>query len=101
MRQFDVGWMCKLECSAEPQRSKLHGGAMTGVHSVSFENETVTFDNGASIDFSDIKRILYNIEERTGKIHVEISGKKEEYIVSLKAAYALILILGTSPWVNL
>jgi hypothetical protein len=74
---------------------------MSDILSVSFEKNAVTLDKGVSVDFSDIEKITCDLVKRTATIHIDIKGKKLDYEISMKSAYALILIIGASPWVNL
>ena len=74
---------------------------MKNLLSVSFETNKITFDKEVSADFEDIGEITFDRINNVGIIHVSINGPKEVYEVSLKSAYALMIILGTGYWKDL
>ncbi|WP_141213397.1 hypothetical protein [Janthinobacterium sp. PC23-8] len=69
--------------------------------SLSYDEGTIALNGEVIIDVGVIKQIVFDRENQKGKIIIENGGQLCEFSISLKSAYALIVFLGTSSWVNL
>ena len=71
------------------------------MNSVQFEDDYIVLNKEVKINFSDIKKITY---DRENKIDTIICGdtERQSFEISLKQAYLLIAFMCTpSEWVNL
>lgn len=66
--------------------------------SIDFEDNAVIIDKSVKFNIGQIKQVVFDRENQIGKVIIEDSI---EFIISLKSAYSLILILGTNSWVDL
>ena len=71
------------------------------MNTVQFEDDYIVLNKEVKINFSDIKKIIYDRENKIGTI---ICGdmERQSFEISLKQAYLLIAFMCTpSEWVNL
>ena len=68
---------------------------------ITVEDGNVNINNEVLVSIGAVREVIYDRANLCGFAKIEIGGVIEEYSISLKAAYMLVMLLPPRSWVDI